>query len=468
MKSWPAALAFALLCTSPEEVSVDLCIDHVTVIDGTGGAPLPDHSVAIRGNRIASIEPSEDSTIQANRRIDGQGGYVVPGLWDMHVHLQAVDRPCVPLFLAYGVTSVRDMGSDLDWIQDLEADIEDENIPGPTIYYAGPILDDAPEGFLARLPIRNADDGRAAVRELADAGVHFLKVYSRLSRASYYAIVDEARKHDLTFAGHLPGSISFEEAIEAGQTTIEHLDEMNLLVDLSSKHAELEAGTIPYQQVLTTYDTDKADRLFSLCKERGIWHAPTVVGLRSIVEMPETYGKDHELDEFVSASMREFWQVMHSFVQPQFATPLFAVRRQMVGKAVQVIRRMHSKGVGLLAGTDVPLHHILPGYSLHDELLILAEAGLTSYEVLQTATLNPAKVLECEEDVGTLAAGKVADLVLLTQNPLSNLRNSRSIRGVFCRGLWYDRDDLDDLLENAKEDIQLDAETYQNKWQLDR
>ncbi len=228
---------------APAESS-SLALTHVTVIDGTGAEPLSDRTVLITGDRIMSITTATPPP--GARVIDGRGKYLIPGLCDMHVHIAGVaadpkwsKATLLPLLVANGITTVRDMGGDLGASQEWRKEIAAGKLVGPRIFAPGPMLDGGKAQPPDLLAVATPNEGRAAVRDLQAKGADFIKVLSRLDRESYFAIADEAKKQSLSFVGHVPNALSAVEAAEAGQKSIEHIFYSNLTFDCSAREDEL-------------------------------------------------------------------------------------------------------------------------------------------------------------------------------------------------------------------------------------
>ena len=404
-----------------------LAITHVNVVDVVTGRIVPNSTVVISGQTIASI--TQGTAPPDSRVVDGQDKFLIPGLWDMHAHMEASRESSLQLYVANGVTGIRDMGSDLDFILKLREATLLGSVLGPHILAAGPILDDAPESWPFRMRVRTAEEGRAAVQMLKRRGVDFIKVHDHTPRDAYFAIAEEARRQSLPLAGHVPLGITVEEAIDAGQRDIEHLSNLQLWRPCSGG---------------AEYRPQACRPFFEMLARRSIWQTPTLFALRelSTVGTPESTVSTDQLG-YASKSLRQLWATSQQlFVTPQVVQAMRAGAE--VGAVVT--RDMASEGVGILAGCD----GLIAGFCVHDELVAMVRGGMLPLAALQSATLNPARYLGLTQTVGTVAPGQAADLVLLDANPLADITNLRRIRAVVVAGRLLDRNELDNVLAQAK------------------
>jgi imidazolonepropionase-like amidohydrolase len=405
-----------------------LVITSVNVVDVVDGRILPNRTVTITGGTIASV--SENGAPPAGAQVvDGRDKFLMPGLWDMHAHVEATRESSLQLYLANGVTGIRDMGSDLDFILRMRDGTASGRIVGPRIFAAGPILDDAPGDWPFRMRVKTADDGRAAVQLLKRRGVDLIKVHDNTPRDVFFAIAEEARRQNLPIAGHVPRGLTAEQVIEAGQRDIQHLSNGRLWRECSGGGEYRPAPCRPF---------------FEMLASRGIWQTPTVAAGAEIAAIG-TPASEISAEQMVYAarSLREVW----AGNQKMFATPE-TVRALKAGALVAAIvtKDMANAGVGILAGCDATL----AGFCVHDELVALVRGGMAPAAALRTATLNPARYFGIEQTHGSVTSGKSADLVLLEANPLDEIANVRRIRAVIRSGRLLERNDLDALLAQVK------------------
>jgi imidazolonepropionase-like amidohydrolase len=420
------------------------------------GQLLPDMTVEIRGRTIAAMDSGRRVRVTRGARIvDGRGKYLIPGLWDMHVHLSfppGAAQIFLPLMVANGVLGARDMHSFLAPVLSLKRAVASGTQIGPRLFVAGTAVD-GPNSYLpgARV-VHTADEARAAVRELKAAGVDFIKVYSSLPKDLYLAVASEAKNDGIPFVGHVPYPVTAAEASDAGQRSLEHLTEVDVGTSSDEpaiKAEELEAmnqkhGYIPDPARLkSTFDSVKTAALFERFRKNDTWQVPTLSVFyqeRQIAE-PGFSGNDSLL-VYIPKMLRDYWRSLPVDIATKILA-LGAVHSDLVG-------RLNRAGVPILAGSDCPNPFVYPGFSLHDELGLLVHSGLTPAEALRTATINPATFLGVTDSLGTVARGKVADLVLLDANPLVDIANTKRIRAVIQGGHLFDRRALNMLLAQAR------------------
>lgn len=436
---------------------VTLAITHATVIDTINGRAEPDMTVLVVGARITAVEKSVSTRIpQKAKTVDASGKFLIPGLWDMHVHTFFGDwvpggkEITLPLFVANGITGVRDMGSDLDAILQAREEIRTHALLGPRLVIAGPMLDGPKTQFPASIAIATPDDGRRAVAMLKSRGVDFIKIQSYVPRDAYFAIAAECKKQNIVFVGHVPDQVRGSEASDAGQKSFEHL--IGIFEGSSTAEDQFLKGPKSPARFLDTYDSAKEAALIKLLAKNHTWQCPTLywergqwlVDARDVSRDPDAV--------YAPVSWREkSWPKFAASIIKDLDTDALPVREKFVGHELRIVSRLQKAGVLLLAGTDTPAGvDVIPGFSLHLELQRLVDAGFTPLEALQTATLNPAKFLNLLADFGSVEKGKTADLVLLDANPLQDIGNTRKIAAVVADGRYFSRHDLDGILQNIR------------------
>jgi hypothetical protein len=447
-----------------------LVFTHVTVIDATGGPAHRETTVVITGDRISEIGNSGKIRMPKNSQVvNATGKFLIPGLWDMHVHWY--DKAYLPLFIANGVTGIRIMfGESIhhEWRKEIEAG----QLLGPRLLIASPIVDGPKPLWPGSVAVANEAEGRQAVIKVKQDGADFVKVYSFLPRDTYLAIADESNKQAIPFEGHVPISVSVAEASEAGQRSIEHLT--GVLVACSSRESDLmkswqtTLATIltseqPLMTVLDgpgsrerkelalgTYSQQKAKALFAELKKYHTWQCPTLTVLRSFAFLEDpSFTNDSRL-KYMPRQIRSSWDPKADFRFTTRTAEDWALEKRVFRKEVEVVVAMERAGVDILAGTDALNPYCFPGFSLHDELGLLVQSGLAPMQALQAATLNPARFMGREADLGTIEVGKLADLVLLDANPLKDIANTRSINAVVYGGRLFPKDALDEMLAKVE------------------
>ena len=425
-----------------------IAITSVTLIDGTGGPARQDMTVIVHGGRISAVElatsaqPPGGATV-----IDGRGKFLIPGLWDMHVHLAKAGAGSLPLLVANGVTSVRDMGGDAALLRGWRDDIEAGRRLGPRIKWAGPMIE-SPE-HVARMrkrgthePIERfravvADPGSAerVVDSIARLGADFIKIRTVASDETYRAIAAAADRHGLPFVGHA-SDVSFEDVLRAGQKSVEHT-------------------VYPSLQDRTPRERSK---LIAEMARRGIALVPTAVSYyesiaRSSARMrqiiADSLGTVDPRRRYVDGYLLQDWREQ---LEERPGGLRASIQGAVVGlihrNAVKDAKEMRRAGVRILPGSDLAVLGIYPGSSLHDELRLFVEKlGMTPMEALVSATRQPAEFFGMQDSLGTIAANRIADLVLLDADPVADITNVRRINAVIVRGQLLDRAALDTLTD---------------------
>jgi len=432
-------------------------IAHVTVIDPAGGAVHKDWSVAVEGDRIAYAGPAAAIRVPPSAQVvDGSGKFLIPGLWDMHIHTFFGDwvpggrEVTLPLLLANGVTGVRDMGSDLDPILKARDEIAHGQLLGPRMVISGPMLDGPKSPFPASITIATPEVGRASVDLLKNKGVDFIKIQSLVPRDAYFAIADEAKKQKIVFAGHVPDQIRASEASNAGQKSFEHL--IGVFEGSSTAEDSFLDGKKGPEKFLATFDSKKEAALIRLLAKNQTWQCPTLLWelggwLVDVFDVSQYAEIRYAPDSW----RQKTWPRFKADMTKNYITDPLDVRKRFVEHELGIMARLKKAGVPFLAGTDTPAGvGIVPGWSLHRELERFVAAGFTPLEALQTATTDPAKFLDRTADFGTVEKGKIADLVLLDANPLDNIANTRKIAAVVANGRYLSRSDLDRILADVE------------------
>lgn len=442
--------------STPAPGAATLAITHVTVIDATGAPPRPDQTVLVGGGRILRIGPAGRVDVPAGARVvDGAGKWLVPGLWDMHAHAwqRAVFEP---LFFAAGITGFREMGTGIDplygartWVWSWRDSIRSGAAPGPRMAAAGVILNggdpsQAPAPFFQGVPTPEA--GRRWVDSLAARGADFVKVYSALAPEVFHAIVRRARERGLPVAGHVPHRVGTRAAAAAGLRSIEHLYDVQVSAsaDEAAIRREIEevlaTTTTPgaaaqlaearlTDRLIATWSPAKADSLYRALVRAGTWVTPTL----AVAADPRCPGSPVPLPD--SARLAGIPAFLRPFVQLRDTARADVERGcRRLARLVAIVGEMHRAGVPILAGSDAPNPGVVPGIGLHQELELLVAAGLTPLQALQAATVQPARFLGMADSLGTVQAGRRADLVLLGADPLADIRNTRAVRAVVMNG----------------------------------
>ncbi len=422
------------------ETGPTLAIRNVTVIDGTGGSPLGDATVLVSAGRVAAVGPSASVEVPEGAQIvDGTGKYLIPGLWDMHVHLSKSRASSLAQFVAYGVTSVRDMGGDYAELRRWRSEVQAGRRTGPRIKMAGPYLEAKSNVLRVRLEntvepeertrigIATPAEARQVVDSLARLEIDFIKIRTVASTDTYRAIAEAARGAGLDLVGHTFG-VPTEAVVEEGQRSIEHF----LPVNIESESERL--------------------ALFRRLAEQGTAIVPTLVSIHESLFVPaddaapivdDSLGVLDERRKYLSAFLIADWREQLAERSPESVQG----SKDFYPRILRHLREMRRVGMQVLPGADVAVLLIYPGSSLHDELaLLVREVGMTPMEALLSATSGAAEFMGLQDSLGTIEPGQIADLVLLDANPLEDIRNTRSIAAVVQAGRLLDRGAIDELL----------------------
>jgi imidazolonepropionase-like amidohydrolase len=434
-------LVCLVVVLSPAQARPTLVVADVTVINPRQSTVEAHQNVVIEGERIVAVVPASSPLVKDARVVRGKGRFLIPGLWDAHVHLTKAGILSLPLFVANGVTGVRDMGSDLSEISAWRSLIATGRLIAPRMKSSGPILESRStvermkrEGTVEpvdriRLGLADPDDARRAIDSLAAAGVDHIKMRSAPDLQTFVAAAEAAQRHRLPLAVHPIASP--EELIRAGVRSVEHL--------------------LAYPPLSTLSDTDRR-ALFRRMAQTGMYISNTMVNIDGLVATP--YDRAQRILDDVSGTIDQRRRYVCGYLIQDWREQVEEARdsayeelRKALPNVYRDFREMRQENVQFLGGTDVGVVFMYPGFSLHDELeQLVRNVGFTPMQALAIATTGVPRFYGETGAIGAVAPGQIADLLLLDANPVADIRNTRRIRAVSVGGRWLNRGELDQLL----------------------
>lgn len=455
----------------PEPQQPAIAFVNVNVVPFDRERVLADQTVIVRDGRIAEIGPAAKTKVPAGAlQIDGRGKYLMPGLADMHVHLSPgagqqddLASQQLQLFLANGVTTIRNMIGKPEHLR-LRERVAKGELLGPSIYTAGPPM----LGNTVPTP----EAAERAVVEQKQAGYDLIKVHEGLSPETYAAIVATAKRAGIPFAGHVTATVGLKRALDAQQTSIEHLDGYLQAMVADDSPVPPPASQVVLGPVLEHIDESKLAPLAAATKKANVWNDPTLTLFKLVVSdtKPEELLQWPEM-QYVPARMREAFAKQKQSTMDHPA-PL-GERQRYLELRNKVLVALHAAGAKLLVGPDSPQFFLVPGFATHREIQSFVEAGLSPYAAIEAATRNPAEyfaeVMKTQREFGTVEVGMRADLILLDANPLQSVANLSRRAGVMVRGRWLPENELRRMLENiATLNAQQTKGNFSGTWVLDK
>lgn len=453
-------------------------IQNISTIDAVNGLN-ENQTVVIKDGKIVEVASSDEIQVngQNNEIIDGSGKFLIPGLWDAHVHFSYIEElapSMFDLFLAYGITSVRDTGGRIEFVKQWKNRAEENPEDAPRVMIAGPLLDGEPNVYDGSTPARpplsvglaEVEDVTAHVNKLDSIGVDLLKAYEILTPEQFAEVTRLGREKGLKVTGHVPLSMNAVSASNAGLNSMEHM--RNLEVSMASNWEELQEerrqmleegqndpGGILRSRIhsamretaIQNYDEERANAVLQVLAENETWQIPTLALNTRSVEKFYTDAEWQETFALLPDSIEHEWRAS---AEENAAAEVSAFQQEYSEWLFNMVGKINEAGIEIMAGTDTPIGLLTPGRSLHYELKVMVDAGLTPMEALQSATLNPARYFEMEDELGTIDEGKWADLLILEANPLEDIQNTESINTVIRQGKVYDREALDGMLEELR------------------
>lgn len=454
-----ATILFSISSCSRIQLSEDsVLIKDVNIIDIETGTMDEPQSILIENGKISRVFRAGAIAYAAHREIDGKGGYVIPGLWDMHIHLrggtQTIEENAnlLKLYTLNGITSVREAGGDIsEFVMQWRDSTLNNAMTGPQIYTSGPKIDGKNSTWAGSLEVESKLDVKNAIDSLKDMGVDFVKLYdSKISPDLYIEAIHLAKQNNMKVTGHMPLTVMLDDAIDAGISGIEHL--YYVMKGASAKEREIteqvKQGKLNFwqaiEQLYLTFDENKAQKVYQKLADNNITVTPTLHIMDVLNNLHKTdHSNDTELN-FIGKEIQETYAgrlnsaKRKSAKQHEFDYKLYELFKSMV-------KPMNDAGVKLLTGSDSGAFNtnVYPGSSLHAELQELVKSNLTPLEVLQNSILNGGAFFDVQDSIGKIKDGFKADLVVLKENPLDNIEHTRTILAVVSNGILYDLDDFD-------------------------
>ncbi len=468
-----AALLVLLSSCQPNKESANdlIFISDISTIDAKNGIQ-ENQTVVLQGNQIVDIIKQSDlRQIKSSKIIDGAGKYLIPGLWDTHIHFAYIEdlAPSMfDLFLAYGVTSVRDTGGKIDFVKKWKDKADKFPKSSPRIKIAGPLLDGEPnvyDGSPGRPELSvGLEDEDAAIKmvdSLHKKGVDLLKAYEMLSPTQFAAITKRAKKLGLLVTGHVPLSMDVISAVEAGMNSMEHMRNLEFSTAknweslLEQRRKLLAEGIMDQGGVLRSrihdaqrtisienQDESQTQKVLKILAKNNVYQIPTLSIMTLTTNRPFQNTAFLDSYKYLPSSIEEKWRAGAKTI---LDSPIQEKRKKYTNWSHDIINKANQAGVKILAGTDAPIGFLTPGLSLHDELYLLSKSGLSNMEILESATSAPAAYFDLQAELGLIEKGMIADLLILDANPLEDIRNTQKINSVIKDGNILDRRTLDQM-----------------------
>lgn len=465
-------------CLPTESVFEDaICIQNINTIDPVDGLK-ENQTIIIKDGKILKIAlASELKLSPSNEIIDGTGKYLIPGLWDSHVHFSYIEElapSMFDLFIAYGITSVRDTGGRIEFVKQWKDKSLSNPTTAPRVMIAGPLLDGMPNVYdgsdlshpSLSVGLATVEDVVNQVELLDNMGVDFLKAYEMLTPEQFLILTKLAKEKGFKVTGHVPLSMDVMTASNGGLNSMEHM--RNLELSCSSNSEELfeqrkqllvdgkndSGGNLrsrihqaQRETAIENYDPKKADEVLKVLARNQTLQIPTMALNTGFVDKPYMEPHWQESFTYLPDTISNRW---NEIIKSVMNTEPTAFRIQYAQWMKDMVKNIHTAGIGIMAGTDTPIGFLTPGFSLHEELRILVSSGISPLDVLKSATINPARYFNLENDLGSIKENMLADLLILNANPLDDINNTKNINAVIKQGKMYNRVQLDEILERLK------------------
>jgi hypothetical protein len=419
-----------------------LLIKNINIIPISENTIIKNMDVLVKDGHILKITKTDKNTNHEGQVIHGKDKFLMPGLWDNLAHIDG--GKYLPLFLANGITTIRDLGNSSDKIFELRDKIKNREIVAPDLYICGPILGGHPYYWRGSFwTIKTEEEGRKAVKTLNNKKVDFIKAYVGLPNNIFRAILEQSTKDNLKVTG-----LTSIEAIEAGQIGIEHLDSIfntwsdSALAEVKWEKTDIKSGSGYWHKATDIkYNEANFKTLLELMKNKSIYFTPALIQEEKTGKLGEYKEllKDDQLKYLEKSDYEKEWK-------PENMSLWYENIYFIYKKETSKVKDLADNSI-LLAGSDTPNPFVVPGISLHEELELLSKGGISNYEILKAATINGAKFVDKEKSIGTVEEGKIANLLILGSNPLEDINNSKDISGVILHGNYISKKELDDKVK---------------------
>lgn len=452
-----------LFLSCKQTINGDLLIENVNIIDVQSGEVIAQQDVVITGNRIFNIGNHKQKDIQAKQVIDGKNKYLIPGLWDMHIHILEEDwyKWQLPLLRMNGIIGFREMWGDKNIIDSAKVEMRNSNLSYFHFVSSGHILDGEKPYHKNSTRATTPIEATRIVDSLANSKVDFIKIYSYLKPEVFYSIAKSCKEKKIPFAGHVPHTVWITSASKAGMASMEHLygfllegcenSDSALFLMQQSVDAFIEGNVKKRAEVsrkfnsftLANISKDKLRKIAQVLKANNTYIVPTLVTLRGSYFTNDTSFTNDSRLKYMSKGTIDYWkEETESDLKKNIDIDWQNKRKRWEVEQV-IMKILTEEKVPIMAGTDSDNPYAFPGFSLHDEMALFVEFGMTPIEALRTSTLNPAKYLNVLDSLGTISEGKLADVVLLDANPIENIKNTTMINTVIVKGKIYGKDYFD-------------------------
>ncbi len=458
---------FILISSCDSHIVGDLVFENVNIIDVETGETLEHQDVVITGNKITNIMEHGTRKVSSPVMIDGSEKFLIPGLWDMHAHMMRNKwyESQMPLMRANGITGFREMWGDLVVANDTKQKIMRDSLPYFRFIASGHILDGRKPFWKRSISVAGVEEAYHVVDSLKKAGSDFIKVYSFLDPNVFNAIAQRSKELSIPFAGHVPHTVRITEASSNGMASMEHLygflteacsepDSAFTLMQQSvaafnsgNKEERRRLSSIYHSLVLENFSLPRLRSVCEVLKQNNTHIVPTLATLKGIYFINDPTFTSDERKRYLSDETLEYWREMEADDLKSNTEQDWSDNKRRWEVEQLIMKMLISEKVTIMAGTDCDNPYAFPGFSLHDELQMFVDLGMTPLDALRSATIVPAKFMNIADSIGSISPGKLADLVLLNANPRDNISNTTTIEAVVANGKLYDRNYISSVLD---------------------